>query len=73
MEVNTKVNGGFWEVVKLKFPLSSVKVPMEVPLIVTDTAGTTSAFELFFTFPVTVTVWEKAAIEVNRANSIMAR
>ena len=54
-ELKTKVNGSFCVVVILKFPLSSVKVPKVVPLIVTETAETTSLLLLFFTLPDTET------------------
>jgi hypothetical protein len=45
------VRGSVLFVLILKFPLSSVKVPASVPLISTETDGTISFVDEFFTVP----------------------
>ena len=50
----TRVRGSFSEVENLKFPLSSVNVPVEVPFTVTETAEIASFVLTFFTLPETV-------------------
>ena len=59
-ELNTKVSGNFAEVEIEKAPLSSVYVPVEVPLITIDTAGTPSFEVELRTVPLMVTVCAKA-------------
>ena len=58
--------------VSLKFPLSSVKLPALVPLIVTETEGTVSLFELFRTVP-EIVVWALAAMVNNKSKDKAAR
>ena len=53
-EEKTKVIGSFITVENLKFPLSSVKVPVELPFTVTDTAEIASLDLPFDTLPATV-------------------
>src|SRR6185436_19268034 len=68
-DVNTSVSGSFEVVVSLKLPFSSVNVPVLEPLMVTDTAGTTSLLELFRTLPEIVIDWARAASENTLKNS----
>jgi hypothetical protein len=67
------VRGGFWLVVNLKFPFSSVNVPCVVPFTETETAGTTSLLEPLRTFPeIVVGVCAKQAIDRRTAITIEA-
>ncbi len=55
---------------KRKVPLSSVKVPTELPLTVTDTAETCSFDLAFFTLPDTVVeFWALALIVIVAAKA----
>ena len=63
IEETTRVIGKGSLVVNLKSPLSSVKVPAPEPLTVIETAGTGIPDELFFTEPLMIVFWPKAAID----------
>jgi hypothetical protein len=66
------VRGGCLVVVNLKFPLSSVKVPLPEPFTVIDTADTDSFETLFLTLPLIVTCG-KQEIEKTFAKKNVAR
>ena len=69
-ELIINVKGGFWLVVNLKFPLSSVKVPELLPFMVTETAERASFDLLFVMLPVTVVnVWAIVRVEFRASNT----
>ena len=65
-EINS-VTGSFFTV-NLKFPLSSLKVPMSSPLTITETAPDPSLVLLFLTLPLIVTLCAMAPTVMILAN-----
>jgi hypothetical protein len=73
MELNTSTKGSFCEVVRENLPWSFDKVPLLVPLMVTDTDGTASLLALLLTAPEIVIDWAKAAVVNRLANRKAAK